>query len=191
MIFSVCNDSFEWSLHFGPDSVTDCKRSRPINENKFPRFSSGSLELVVVSETTVLEQTSSESSIYHNTARNTKNEGRSTFKCMCTRRFGHNGYQVSADLDDVEFYWENDQLDVDAVMSIDTPCSSTAFDELEMGGSAENPFMLDEEEDKEKSPPITTPVSERPTRTPALLKSGPFGKRKEKFPDYVYRNLLQ
>ena len=25
------------------------------------------------------------------------------------------GYQVSAHLDDVEFYWENDQLDVDAV----------------------------------------------------------------------------
>ena len=26
------------------------------------------------------------------------------------------GYQVSADLDDVEFYWENDQLDVDVVL---------------------------------------------------------------------------
>ena len=26
------------------------------------------------------------------------------------------GYQVSADLDDVEFYWENDQLDVDAAL---------------------------------------------------------------------------
>ena len=25
------------------------------------------------------------------------------------------GYQVSADLGDVEFYWKNDQLDVDAV----------------------------------------------------------------------------
>ena len=26
------------------------------------------------------------------------------------------GYQLSADLDDVEFYWENDQLDVDVVL---------------------------------------------------------------------------
>ena len=26
-----------------------------------------------------------------------------------------NGYQVSADLDDVEFSWENDQVDVDVV----------------------------------------------------------------------------
>ena len=33
------------------------------------------------------------------------------------------GYQVSADLDDVEFHWENDQLDVDSVFrpGTDTP----------------------------------------------------------------------
>ena len=33
------------------------------------------------------------------------------------------GHQVSADLDDADFYWENDQLEVDAVFrpSIDTP----------------------------------------------------------------------
>ena len=82
-------------------------------------------------------------------------------------------------MDDVEFYWENDLLDVDAVFRqcIDTPFSTTAFD-LEMGGSAENPILLDEEEDKEKSPPTTaTPVSERPTQTHALLRSRPFGTR--------------
>ena len=61
------------------------------------------------------------------------------------------GYQVSAaDLDDVEVYWERDQLGVDAVFrpGIDSPYSLTAFDDLEMGGSAENPILLDEEEDK-------------------------------------------
>ena len=77
------------------------------------------------------------------------------------------GYQVSAaDLDEVEFYRKNVQLDVDAVLrpEIDTPFSPTAFDDLEMGGSAENLFLLDNEEDKENSPPtLTTPVSERPT----------------------------
>ena len=54
------------------------------------------------------------------------------------------GYQVP-DLDDVEFYWENAQLDVDAVFrqGIDTPFSSTAFDDLEIGGSAENPVLFD------------------------------------------------
>ena len=58
------------------------------------------------------------------------------------------GYQVSADLDEVDFHWEKDQLDVDAVfrLGIDTHFSPTAFDELEMGGgSAENPILLDEE----------------------------------------------
>ena len=37
------------------------------------------------------------------------------------------GNHVSADLDDVEFYWENDQLDVDVVLrpGIDTPFSPT------------------------------------------------------------------
>ena len=65
------------------------------------------------------------------------------------------GYQLSADLDDVEFYWENDQLDVDAVFrpGIDTPFSPTAFDDLEVGGSQENSILVDEDEDKENSPP--------------------------------------
>ena len=56
-------------------------------------------------------------------------------------------YQVSsADLDDVEFHWENDQLDVDAIFrpGIDTPFSPTAFDDLEMGGSAENAILVDD-----------------------------------------------
>ena len=52
------------------------------------------------------------------------------------------GYQVSADLDDVEFYWENDQLDVHAVFRpcVESPFSPTAFDDLETGGSSENPI---------------------------------------------------
>ena len=61
-----------------------------------------------------------------------------------------------------------------------------------MGGSAENPILLDEEDDKENSPPPTkTPVSERPIRPPALLRSRPIGKRIEGVPDYVYGTLFQ
>ena len=104
------------------------------------------------------------------------------------------GYRVSADMDDVEFYWENDQLDVHAVFrpGIDTSFSPSAFDDLEMGGSAENPNLLDEEEDLEISPPTTTtPVSERPTRPPASLRSPPFGAGVENVPDFIYRNLFQ
>ena len=106
------------------------------------------------------------------------------------------GYQVSADLDDVEFYRQNDQLDIDSVFQpgINTPFSPTPFDDLEMGGSAENIIPLVEEEDKENSPSTTTtttPVPERPTQPPALLRSRSFGTSIENVPDYVYRNLFQ
>ena len=104
------------------------------------------------------------------------------------------GYQVSADLDEVELYWESDQLGVDAVFRpvIDTPFSPTAFNDMELGGSAENAILLDGEEDKENSlPPERTPVSERPTPAPALLRSCPFGTRIEKVPHFVYENLFQ
>ena len=76
------------------------------------------------------------------------------------------GYEVS-DLQDIEFSWENDQLDLDAIFrpGIDTPFSPTTIDDLSMEGSFENPIVLDEEEDKENAPP-TTPVSERPTEPP-------------------------
>ena len=75
---------------------------------------------------------------------------------------------------------------VDAVFrpGIDTPFSPTAFDGLVMGSSAENPFLLDKEEDKENSSPIT-PVSERPTRSLALLRNRPFGTRIENVFDFV------
>ena len=44
------------------------------------------------------------------------------------------GYQVS-DLDDVKFYWENDQLDVDAVFrsGSDKLFSPSTFNDFEMG----------------------------------------------------------
>ena len=56
------------------------------------------------------------------------------------------GYQFSADLEDVEFYWQNYQLDVDAVFrpGIDTPFSPTAAHDLQTGGVEENSNQLDE-----------------------------------------------
>ena len=51
-------------------------------------------------------------------------------------------YQMS-DLEDIEFNWENSQLEMDVVFrpGIDNPFSPTTFDDLLMGdGSVENPF---------------------------------------------------
>ena len=101
------------------------------------------------------------------------------------------GYQVP-DMDDVDFYWENDQLDVDNVFrpSIDTSFPPAAFNDSEMGASVEDDILLDEEEDNENSTP-TTPASERLTRSPALLSGRHFGTKKENVPDSVYRTLLR
>ena len=98
-------------------------------------------------------------------------------------------YHVS-DLEDIEFNWENPQLDMDAVFrpGIDTPFSSTTFYDLLMGdGSVENPIVLDEEEGKESTPPPTTsPESVRPTEPHRLQGSRAFGARMEIVPDYVF-----
>ena len=101
-------------------------------------------------------------------------------------------YQVS-DLEDIDFNWENSQLDKDVVFrpGIDTPFSPTKFDDLLMGdASVENPIVLDEEEDKEIAPPPTTPESVRPTEPPRLQGSRAFGERMENVPDYVFRSLF-
>ena len=63
-----------------------------------------------------------------------------------------------------------------------------------MGRSAENPIRLDEEKDKENSPP-TTPVADIlsavSTRTPKMLRSCLIGNRMENVPEYVYRDLFE
>ena len=100
-------------------------------------------------------------------------------------------YQVS-DYEDIEFNWENSQLDMDAVFrpGIDTNLSATTFDDLSMEETDEDPIVLDEEEDKENSPP-STPESVRPTEPPRFQRSRAFGARRENVPDYVFRNLFQ
>ena len=57
------------------------------------------------------------------------------------------------DLHDFEFYWKNDQLEIGSIFrrGIDTPLFPTAYDDMEMGGSDENPTLLDDEENKENS----------------------------------------
>ena len=72
---------------------------------------------------------------------------------------------------------------------IDTPFSPTVFDNLLMGdGSAENPIVLDEEEDKENA--STKPESVSPTEPPRLQRSRVFGARIENVPDSVFRSLF-
>ena len=100
--------------------------------------------------------------------------------------------QVS-DLEDIVFNWEDSQLDMDAVFrrGIDTPFSPTTFDDLSMGGSVENPILLDEEGDMENSPAPSTRESVRPMEPPRLQGSRAFGPRLENICDCFYRKLFQ
>ena len=85
------------------------------------------------------------------------------------------GYQVS-DPEDIEFHSDNHELNMDAIFrrSINTPFSSSFFNEDEMGSMAENPILIDKEQDKENSPHLpTSPVSERPTQPPVLMRKCP------------------
>ena len=83
-----------------------------------------------------------------------------------TQDLDTSSYQVT-DLENIEFNWENSQLDMDAVfrLGIDTPFSPNTFDDLSMEGSVEKPLVLDEKEDKENAPPPKTPESVRPTKS--------------------------
>ena len=83
-------------------------------------------------------------------------------------------------------------MEVDAVFTqrLITLFYRTAFDDLDMGGSAKNPILLDNEEDKENSFP-KLPVSETQPRSPVLLTGHPFGTKTENVPDYIYGKLFQ
>ena len=193
MIFSVSNDGIQWFVDFGPDSVTltvkDLVQEMTIISRELPL---AAWSLLLSQRQQFLNNHLARVPVTTN-QHGTYEMRDDVLSSVGAQYINTSGYQVSADLDDIDFYWENDQLDVDAVFrpGIDTPFSPTAFDDLEMRSSAENPILLDEEEEKENSPPPTTPVSETPTRPSALLRSRPFGTRIENVPDYVYRHLFQ
>ena len=65
---------------------SDCKWSRPRNDNKFPRNSLGSLELVVVSKTTVLEQPSNADSIHSPTSKEHMKWGTKYFQAQVHKK---------------------------------------------------------------------------------------------------------
>ena len=194
MIFSVSSDGIQWTLDFGPDSVTiavnDLDQNLTISSQEIPL---AAWQLLLSQRQEFLNNHLSRVPITQN-QEGTMEMRDEVLSSVVAQDLDTSSYQVS-DLEDIELNWQNGQLDLDAVFrpGIDTTFSPAVFVDLLMGdGSAENPIVLDEEEDKENSAPTTTtPVSERPTEHPRLLRSRPFGTRIENVPDYVYRSLFQ
>ena len=192
MIFTVSNDGIQWTLDFGPDSVTisvnDLNQNVTISPQEIPL---AAWQLLLSQRQDVLKNHLAQVPITPN-QQGTCEMREEVLSSVGAQDLDISSYQVSY-LEDIEFNWENSQLDMDTVFrpGIDTPFSPTTFDDLLMGdGSVENPIVLDEEADKENAPPPTTPESVRPTEPPRLQRSRAFGARTEKVPDYVFRNLF-
>ena len=192
MIFSVSSEGIQWTLDFGPDSVTiavnDLDQNITISSQEIPLVA---WQLLLAQRQDCLNNHLVRVPITPN-QEGTMEMRDEVISSVRAQDLDTSSYQVS-DLEDIEFNWENSQLDMDSVFrpGTDTPFSATVFDDLLMGdGSVENPIVLDEEQDKENAPP-TTPVSEHPTEPLRLLRSSAFGARIENVPDYVYRNLFE
>ena len=96
-------------------------------------------------------------------------------------------YQMS-DLEDIEFHWKDPEVNIDAVFCPSkTPSPPSNFNDFEVGWSADNPFLFEDEKDEENLPPAP-PTSERPNQHSALLRSRPIGNRTENDPDSVFRS---
>ena len=186
MIFSVSSDEIQWTLDFRPDSVTmavnDLDQNITCISQEIPL---AAWQLLLAQRQDFLNNHLARVPITLN-QEGTMEMRDEVLSSVGAQDLDTSSYQVS-DLEDIDFNWENSQLDMDSVFrsDIDTPFSPTVFDDLLMGdGSVENPIVLDEEQDKENAPP-TTPVSERPTEPPRLLRIRAFGARIENVPDYV------
>ena len=181
MIFSFSNEGMKRSLDIGADSVNLTAKDL-VHE-----VTIGSQESVLVASRLLMFQR--QDFLSNHLARvpvNSYQEGTMELKdevlsSVGSRNMNTSGYQVS-DLDDVEFYWENDWLDVDSVFKtgLGTPFSRTALVDMETTGSAENSNPFDEQEDKENSPPPTTPISEKNNVTPCIAENSSIWKKNRK-----------
>ena len=192
MIFSVSNDKIQWTLGFGPDSVTilvkDLDQNVTISSQKTPL---AAWQLLLSQRQDFLNNHLAQVPITPN-QQGTFEMREEVLPSVGAQDLDTSSHQVS-DLEDIELNWENSQLDMDAVFrpGIDTPFFPTTFDDLLMGdGSVENPIVLDEKEDKENAPPPTTPKSVRPAEPPRLQRSRAFGARMENTPLCFFRNLF-
>ena len=133
MIFSVSSNGIEWSFDFGPESVT--LSVKELVDEK----TTSSQEIPLAAWSLLLSQR--QKFLNNHLARvpvTPNQQGTHEMRDELLSGVGAQevldtgGYQVSADLEDVEIYWENDQLDIDAVFrpGIDTPFSPTAFDDF-------------------------------------------------------------
>ena len=193
MILSVSNNGIQWTLDFGPESVTIAvnvlDQNITISSEETPL---AAWQLLLFQRQDFWDNHLARVPVTPN-QQGTHENREEVLSSVGAQDLDTSSYQLT-DLEDKEFNWENSQMDMDAVFrpGKDTSFLPTTFDDLSMEGSVRNHIVIDEEEDNENSPPApSTPESVRHTEPPRLQRSRAFGARKENVPDYVFRNLFQ
>ena len=149
MIFSVSNQGIQWTLNFAPASVIyaviDLVQNFTISSQEIPL---AAWQLLLSQRQDFLDNHLPRVPITQNPDRTMEMRDEGLFS-VGAQDLDTSSYQVS-DLEDIEFNWENSQVDMEAVFrpGIDTSFTPTTFDDLSIEGSVENPIVLDEEEDK-------------------------------------------
>ena len=112
MVFSVCNDGIEWSLDFGPDSATltveDLVQKLTISCQETPL---AAWRLLLSQGQQFLNNHLARVPVTPNQQGTHEMRDEVISSVGAEEGLDTSGYQVSADLDDVGYYWENDQLD--------------------------------------------------------------------------------
>ena len=141
MIFSVSNYGIQWTLDFGPDSVTIAVNDFDQNlTNSSQKIPLAAWQLLLSQMQDFLDNHLPRVPITQNQS-GTMEMRDEVLSSVSAQDLDTSSYQVS-DLEDIQFNWENSQMDMDAVFrpGIDTPFSPTIFDDLSMEGSVENPL---------------------------------------------------
>ena len=133
MIFSVSSDGIQWTLDFRPDSVTiavnDLDQNLTISSQEKPL---AARQVLLSQRQDFLDNHLPRVPVTEN------QEGTMEMRDKVLSSVGAQDLDTSScqvsDLENIEFNWENSQLDMDAVFrpGIDTPFSATSFDDLSM-----------------------------------------------------------
>ena len=122
MIFSVSSDGIQWTLDFGPDSVTiavnDLVQNSTVSSQEIPL---AAWQLLLSQRQDFLNNHLARVPVTEN-QEGTMEMRDKVLSSVGAQDLDTSSYQVS-DLEDIEFNWENSQLDMDDVFrpSIDTP----------------------------------------------------------------------
>ena len=142
MIVSVSNDGIQWTLDFGANCVTitvkDLVQKITISSQEIPL---AAWQLLLSPSQDFLDNHLPQISITQ------KKEGTMGMRDEVLSSVGAQDVDTSSyqltDLEDIEFNWDNPQLDMDTVFwpGLHTPFPPTTFDDLSMDGSVENPIV--------------------------------------------------